>query len=149
MAIRGELAMAAVRGVEVDALKCDRLAGAVVLVRVEVALDAAQVVRVRVRRDLDHDPVVQRRRGAVRLVDARAGAEEDAREVRARERVVRARVLGPGRPAVRLERVPRVLREAPQVEDEAGDDDEGEPAARRVSPGVLLEIRGIGTRTGR
>ena len=58
-------------------------------------------------------------------------------------------VLGPGRPAVGLERVPRVLREAPQVEDEAGDDDEGEPGARRVSPGVLLEIRGIGTRTGR
>ena len=36
VAVRGKLAMAAMRGIEVDALKRDRLTGAVVLVRVEI-----------------------------------------------------------------------------------------------------------------
>lgn len=125
--VRGELTMPAVRGVEAYVLQGDRLA----VVVVDVALDVAEAVCVRVRRHLDHDPVVQRVRGAVRLVRAPAGAEEDVREVRARGRVVR--VLGPRRPALRLERVPRLLREPPQVEDEAGDDDQGEAGGRAAS----------------
>lgn len=86
--VRRELTTPAVRVVEMHVLQGDRLTVAIV------------EVRVRVRRDLDHDPIVQR----AGVVHGASRAEEDAREVRARER---ARILGPaGRPAFGLEWVP-------------------------------------------